>query len=149
MRSRVWARHAAAVAWVLAACARGDPEPQSEPAPGGAEGRTPPRNCVRIDLTPLKVVRVDEPQRRLFVVTPDAGERPLAARIGDLESCFDLTDWAGRWHMSVFTDESLAGYKDQSELAAAVADGRWARAYVAEYDAATRNLARHPAGKAP
>jgi hypothetical protein len=134
---------------VATGCARGgEPPPEQAPAaPLVAEAATSPSSCVRLDLTPLKVVRTDEAQRRVFVVALDAAEKPLAARIRDLESCFDFTGWAGRWHLSVFSDEAVAGYKDDPRLAAAVADGRWAKAYVAEYDAASKRVTRSPAGR--
>ena len=143
-------RRVVAAAACLAAmgCGRnGEPATAQAPAPPSAvvEVTTPPRNCIRLDLSPLKVVRVDEPQRRLFAAAPGTDERPLTARIRDLESCFELTEWAGRWHLSVFTDGDLAGYKDEPRLASAVADGRWARAYVAEYTAESKTLTRNPA----
>jgi hypothetical protein len=143
-------------AWGLAAtlaavgCSRAGDAPAEPPAgtaPAAAEATTPARSCVRLDLTPLKVVRVDEPQRRLFVVAPDIADTPLAARVRDLESCFDFTDWAGRWSLSVFTDDALARYKDDPLVEGAVRDGRWARAYLAEYEAATKRLTRNPAGQ--
>ena len=136
--------------WLVAAagalaigCTSQDPPPASEPPP--PEATTQARSCLRLDLTPLEIARVDEPQRRLFVVAPDAAEGPIAARIRDLESCFGFTDWSGRWTLSVFTDAALARYKDDAQVEAAVKDGRWARAYVAEYDAASQKLRRNPA----
>lgn len=128
-------------------CARGaEPPPEQAPTPAAVtEATTPARNCFRLDLSPLTVVRVDEPQRRLFVVAPDAADKPLAARVRDLESCFELTDWAGRWSLSVFTDEALARYKDDPLVADAVRNGRWARAYVAEYSASGKKMTRNPA----
>ena len=130
-----------------AGCVQGTPPPpeQSPAAPVVAEATTAARSCLRLDLAPLKVVRVDEPQRRLFVVAADAAETPIAARVRDLDSCFELTDWAGRWSLSVFTDAALARYKDDDQVAEAVKDGRWARAYVAEYSATTKQLTRNPA----
>lgn len=122
------------------------PAPAPAPLAASDEIRTSPRNCIQLELAPLKVVRADEGQRRLFVVAAAADERPLAARIRDLESCFELTDWAGRWSLSVFADESLARYKDDPQVADAVKDGRWSRAYVAEFDAGTKRLTRNPAG---
>ena len=88
---------------------------------------------------------MDEPQRRLFVVAPDGAEGPIAARIRDLESCFGFTDWSGRWSLSVFTDAALARYKDDPQVEAAVKDGRWAKAYLAEYDAEEKRLRLNPA----
>ena len=134
---------AAAVCALAVACASGEPAPAEEPPP--AEATASPRSCFRLDLTPLKIVRVDEPQRRLFVVTPDAADGPIAARVHDLESCFGFTDWSGRWSLSVFSDAALARYKDDPQVADAVKNGRWARAYVAEYSAVTRKTTRNPA----
>jgi len=142
MRRRLLAVCAAASALTIG-CARS--EPPAADAPPSSEAATPARSCFRLDLTPLKVVRVDEPQRRLFVVAPDAADAPIAARVHDLESCFGFTDWSGRWSLSVFTDAALARYKDDPQVAGAVKDGRWARAYVAEYSAATKKTTRNPA----
>jgi hypothetical protein len=125
-------------------CARSEPPPADEPAP--AEATAAPRSCFRLDLTPLKLVRVDEPQRRLFVTAPDGAATPIAARVRDLESCFGFTGWSGRWSLSVFTDAALARYKDDPQVADAVKDGRWAQAYVAEYSAATKKTTRNPGG---
>ena len=135
----------AATACALAiGCTNQEPPPANEPPP--PEAKTAARSCLRLDLTPMTIARVDEPQRRLFVVTSDAAEAPIAARIRDLESCFGFTEWSGRWSLSVYTDPALARYKDDPQVEAALKDGRWAKAYVAEYDAATKKLTRNPAG---
>ena len=137
-------RRLAAVACGLAVgCAPSQPPPSNETPP--VEAAASPRSCFRLDLTPLTIARVDEPQRRLFVVAPDAADGPIAARVHDLESCFGFTDWSGRWSLSVFTDAALARYKDDPQVADAVTDGRWAKAYVAEYSAATKTTTRNPA----
>jgi len=142
-------RRAAALvcAAVAAGCGRAGAPPAADAAatPPAAEAATSPRSCLRLDLAPLKIVRVDEPQRRLFVSGAGAGEA-LDARIRDLESCFGFTEWAGRWSLSVFADGALARYKDDPQVVEAVKDGRWARAYLAEYDAATKKTTRNPAG---
>jgi hypothetical protein len=130
---------------LMSGCARGKEPPPAEAEPAVAEATTSPRSCLRLDLAPLKVVRVDEPQRRLFVTVADGAERPIAARVRDLEACFDFTDWAGRWSVSVFTDAALARYKDDPVVEAAVRDGRWARAYLLEYSAATKQTTHNPA----
>ena len=134
---------AAAACALAIGCTSQDAPPANEPPP--PEARTDARSCLRLDLTPLTIARVDEPQRRLFAVTSDQADAPIAARIRDLESCFGFTDWNESWSLSVYTDAALARYKDDPQVEAAVKDGRWARAYVAEYDAATRKLLRHPA----
>ena len=126
-------------------CARQEPQPANEPPP--PEASTEARSCLRLDLTPLTIARVDEPQRRLFVVTSDAADGPIAARIRDLESCFGFTDWSGRWSLSVYTDAALARYKDDPQVEAAVKDGSWAKAYLAEYEAASKKLTRNPGGR--
>jgi hypothetical protein len=124
-------------------CTSPDAPPANEAPP--PEARTEARSCLRLDLAPLTIVRVDESQRRLFVVTSDEADAPIAARIRDLESCFGFTDWNGRWRLSLHSDAALARYKDDPQVEAAVKDGRWAKAYLAEYDAATKMLTRHPA----
>ena len=131
---------------LVAGCARGGaPEPEAAPPPP-APAATSPRTCARLELTPLRVVRIDEPQHRLFVAGTDATGAQIAARIQDLETCFGFTEWAERWSLSVFTDAALARYKDDPQVADAVRDGRWARAYVAEYSAAAKTLTRNPGG---
>lgn len=40
----------------------------------------------------------------------------------------------------------MAVYKGDPSVAPAMADGRWALAYVAEYDAASKQMTRRPAG---
>ena len=47
----------------------------------------------------------------------------------------------------MYTDAALARYKDDPQVEAAVKDGRWARAYLAEYDAATKKLTHDPGGR--
>jgi len=145
---------AAAMCALAIGCARANEPKRTEtgnvpPAEQPAEATVAPRTCALIELTPLRVARIDEPQRRLFLVGTDAGEGTTLARIHDLDACYALTDWAGRWSLGVFDDAGLARYKDDPKVETAVADGRWARAYTAEYDAATRRLTRRPASDTP
>jgi hypothetical protein len=134
---------AAAAALLAAGCGaeRGD-EPSSPPvapAPGAP--------CAGRDLSPLRIVRVDDGQRRFFIVAPSGvtdGQIGQAAAV--LEACTDGTAWADGWRLSVFTDAAMAVYKDDPSVAPAMADGRWAKAYVAEYDAARKQLTRRPVG---
>ena len=148
-------RTLAAVACALAiGCARTDDSKPADTAtvPAAdqpAEEAVAPRTCALIELTPLRVARIDESQRRLFLVAADPGEDAILARIHDLDACYALTEWSGRWSLGVFGDAELARYKDDPKVEAAVADGRWARAYTAEYDAATRRLTRKPASDTP
>jgi hypothetical protein len=142
---RRWWHVAAAACTLVIGCVRQEAPAADEPPP--PEATTQARSCLRLDLAPLAIARVDEPQRRLFVVAPDAAEGPIAARIRDLESCFGFTDWSGRWSLSVFTDAALARYKDDPQVEAAVKDGRWSKAYLAEYDAASKTLTRNPGGR--
>jgi hypothetical protein len=48
----------------------------------------------------------------------------------------------------VFSNADLAGYKDEPRLGPALADGRWAAAYTAEFDAARYELVMQPASAA-
>jgi hypothetical protein len=147
-RTRATAGLAAAACLAALGC-RGGGEPAAGQAPAAApaEATTTPRSCAALELTPLRVVRLDEPQHRLFTVAPVATEAQVLARVHDLETCFGFTEWGDRWHLSVFSDAALARYKDDPQVADAVADGRWARAYLTEYDATTRRLTRRPAGR--
>jgi hypothetical protein len=138
---------AAAAAVVLAAgcgAERGD-EPSSRPVATVAPAPGAP--CEGRDLTPLRIVREDDGQRRFFTVAaPGVTDGQIGQAVAVLEACTDGTAWAGGWRLSVFTDAAMAVYKDDPSVAPAMADGRWANAYVAEYDAARKRLIRNPAG---
>jgi len=139
---------AAAACLAAIGCAGGEPGAHQSPthAEAAVEATTSPRSCASLELTPLRVVRIDDRQRRLFAAAGAPGAQ-LEARVHDLETCFGFTEWAGRWSLSVFTDPTLARYKDDPQVTEAVKDGRWARAYVAEYDSASRKMTRDPAGR--
>ena len=138
-------RRVAAAAIVLAAgCSA---EPADMPARPVATAPAPGAPCTSSDLSPLRTVRVDDGQRRFFAVgAPGVTDGQIGQAVARLEECTAGTAWAGRWRLSVFTDAAMAVYKDDPSVAPAMADGRWAKAYVAEYDAARRKLTRRPAG---
>jgi len=140
-------RRATAAALVLVAgCAaeRAD-EPAARPVATAAPAPRAP--CAGRDLTPLRVVRVDDSQRRFFAVAmAGVSDGQIGQAVAVLEACTAGTAWAGRWRLSVFSDEAMAVYKDAPSVAPAMADGRWALAYVAEYDAASKQMTRSPAG---
>jgi hypothetical protein len=140
-------RLAAAVAIVLTAGCSAErvDEPSSRPVATAAPAPGAP--CGGSDLTPLRTVRVDDGQRRFFAVgAPGVTDGQIGQAVARLEECTAGTAWAGRWRLSVFIDAAMAVYKDDPSVAPAMADGRWAKAYVAEYDAARKQLTRNPAG---
>lgn len=47
--------------------------------------------------------------------------------------------------MSFFSDAKYAGYKSDENIAALVANGSWAKAYLAEYERLTQRLVLNPA----
>ncbi|HEV2197137.1 MAG TPA: hypothetical protein VGR55_16250 [Candidatus Acidoferrum sp.] len=49
--------------------------------------------------------------------------------------------------MSFFSDAKYAGYKSDDNMAALVANGSWAKAYLAEYERQTQRLILNPADK--
>jgi hypothetical protein len=46
--------------------------------------------------------------------------------------------------VSVFSEATYAGYKDETQLQESVKDGRWSRAYVGKYDRASQKLTLSP-----
>lgn len=114
------------------------PQPQSV-------ARSPVETCAAADLSPLKLVRIDQGQMRLFVAASPVTSDQIVRRVRELETCLLPTDWGKKWSLSVFSIEGLAGYKDEARLTSFVKDGRWAKGYTAEYDAASRVLVMQPA----
>jgi hypothetical protein len=141
---------AAAACLAVAGCTGGiDRQPPVPAATASLRANGIHGTCASIDLTPLRIVSIDERQQRLFVVAKGAAESQLIARIHDLHACLDATDWAARWSLSIFTLASMAAYKDDPRVGPAVRNGQWANAYAAEYDAATTRLTMHPASATP
>jgi hypothetical protein len=95
------------------------------------------------------VARVDASQMRLFVAAADVTEQQIVGRVRDLEACFVQTEWTSRWSLSVFSDPALVGYKDDPHLASFHENGEWAKAYLAEYSAASGQLTMQPASAFP
>lgn len=92
----------------------------------------------------MKIVRLDQSQMRLFVAASSVTSEQIVRRVRELDACFLRTDWEKKWSLSVFSDANLAGYKDEPRLASFLKDGRWAKGYTAEYDAARRELVMQP-----
>ena len=111
---------------------------------GGAE---PARGCPIPD--DLEVVRVDDRNRRLFVIatareveTRRLVERTLARSAGYIGSCHP--DWADRWSVTLMAERRFAGYKTEPEILPYVKDGSWSKGYLAEYDRRRSILVRFP-----
>lgn len=131
-----------------AATQRTDSRSSAAPPEQKADVIAPYERCAAIDLSPMKLVRIDASQMRLFVAAATMTSDQIVDRARRLESCFLSTAWNGKWSLSVFSNAGLAGYKDEPRLAPALADGRWATAYTAEFDAANHELVMQPASAA-
>ena len=53
--------------------------------------------------------------------------------------------WGKTWAVSFFSDARYAGYKSDENVAALVANGGWAKAYLGEYERLTQRLILNPA----
>lgn len=95
----------------------------------------------------LEIEKVDAQAHRMFIGGQDSLDPEDAdAEIKDLSAyvrkCYP--DWGNHWSLSFFRDRKLAGYKDEPQLASAVADGSWEKSYVAEYTNETGQLVLTP-----
>ena len=87
-----------------------------------------------------RIVRVDENAHRLFVVaqvseidTPHKARAILVTFEQYVVQCYPK--WGiDDWNVSFFTRKAYAGYKDEPAIAPYLANGRWARGYVGEYE---------------
>jgi len=114
---------------------------------GIKEVRNPP--CEPGTAFMNEVVRVDDHNRRLFVIAlADELDSPVRAspRLNLVRAYVSKCrpPWDRRWNASFFTDRELAGYKDE-QLPKVLQDGSWAKAYLAEYENETGKLTLHPA----
>lgn len=116
---------------------------------GKASAQTPPQeNCKSEDSA--KIVRVDDRNERIFVIARDdqinttAKARKLLLPLqASLKQC--RPGWGKEWAISFFSDAKYAGYKSDENMAAFVANGRWAKAYLGEYERQTQRLILNPA----
>jgi hypothetical protein len=97
----------------------------------------------------FNVVQVDPRNHRLFVAPSGdilASHEALRTFITDLTSEIGrhYPEWGSRWSVSLFSDPSLATYKDDDRVRVAIQDGTWTRAYLAEFDHETHTMTSAP-----
>ena len=108
----------------------------------------PEQSCKSDDSA--KIVRIDDRNERIFVIaridqinTSAKARKLLLPLQASLTQC--RQDWGKTWAVSFFSDVKYVGYKSDENVAAFVANGTWAKAYLAEYERLTQRLVLYPA----
>jgi hypothetical protein len=101
------------------------------------------------DAAGARVVRFDDAGKRVFVsaqLKEIATARKARSFFRPLQQTVEKCrpSWGKDWSVSVFTEATYAGYKDEPQLQEFVKDGRWGRAYVGEYDRTSQKLTLNP-----
>lgn len=111
--------------------------------------QAPPQESCKSDDS-AKIVRIDDRNERIFVIaradqinTTVKARKVLFALEASLKQC--RPGWGKTWAVSFFSDAKYAGYKSDENVAALVANGSWAKAYLAEYERETQRLILNPA----
>jgi hypothetical protein len=96
------------------------------------------------------VIRVDSSAARFFVLSSEADvidSAKLGRALQGLRSAIGTCEfqWKNDWHVSFFSTEASAGYKDEAPLISRVQSGEWAQDYLAEFTSNTRVLDLFPA----
>jgi hypothetical protein len=111
--------------------------------------QTPPQEACKSDDS-AKIVRIDDRNERVFVIvktdqinTTAKARKLLFPLQASLKQC--RPNWGRTWAVSFFSDAKYAGYKSDDNLAALVANGSWAKAYLGEYERQTQRLILNPA----
>ena len=111
--------------------------------------QAPPQESCKSDDS-AKIVRIDDRNERIFVIahgeqinTTTKARKLLLALQASLKQC--RPGWGRTWAVSFFSDVKYAGYKSDDNIAALVANGSWARAYLGEYERQTQRLILNPA----
>ena len=111
--------------------------------------QTPPQESCKSDDS-AKIVRIDDRNERIFVIAQESqintsakARKLLLPLQASLKQC--RPDWGKTWAVSFFADPKYAGYKSDDNLAALVANGSWAKAYLGEYERQTQRLILNPA----
>lgn len=112
-------------------------------------GQTPSQDSCKSDDS-TKIVRIDDRNERIFVIaridqinTTAKARKLLLPLQASLKQC--RPGWGRTWAVSFFSDSKYAGYKSDENIAALVANGSWAKAYLAEYERETQRLILNPA----
>ena len=110
--------------------------------------QTPQESCKSDDSA--KIVRIDDRNERVFVIarveqinTTAKARKLLLPLQASLKQC--RPNWGRTWAVSFFSDAKYAGYKSDENVAALVANGSWAKAYLGEYERQTQRLVLNPA----
>jgi hypothetical protein len=116
---------------------------------GSIVARTPPEQSCKSDDS-ARIVRIDDRNERIFVIVQEtqinttAKARKLLLPLqASLKQC--RPGWERTWAVSFFSDAKYAGYKSDENVAALVANGAWAKAYLGEYERLTQRLILNPA----
>lgn len=116
---------------------------------GRIVAQTPPEQSCKTDDS-AKIVRIDDRNERIFVIAQEgqinttAKARKLLLPLqASLKQC--RPNWGRTWAVSFFSDPKYAGYKSDENIAALVANGSWAKAYLGEYERQTQRLILNPA----
>lgn len=102
------------------------------------------KQCVE-HILKVDVVRVDDINHRLFIVSKKTDVPAIKENITDLEKCFVKSQWQKDWSLSVFTDAKYAGYKDEENIIPHHKNNMWAKAYLLEYGHSNKSLIKEPA----
>jgi hypothetical protein len=116
---------------------------------GTVVAQTAPEQSCKSDDSP-KIVRIDDRNVRIFVIaqanqinTTAKARKLLLPLQASLKQC--RPGWGRTWAVSFFSDPKYAGYKSEDKMAALVANGSWAKAYLGEYERQTQRLILNPA----
>ena len=116
---------------------------------GRIVAQTPPEQSCKSDDS-AKIVRIDDRNERIFVIAQEsqintsAKARNLLLLLqASLKQCRPA--WGKTWAVSFFSNARYAGYKSDENVAALVANGSWAKAYLGEYERLTQRLILNPA----
>jgi hypothetical protein len=100
-------------------------------------------DCINEALGKGVLVRVDERQKRYFVVQKSVATSTIKAMIKKIEHCLPK-DWVDRWSLSVFSMKELAGYQDEPNIKPFHKNSGWAKGYLAEYDSEKKKVTLNP-----
>jgi hypothetical protein len=116
---------------------------------GRISAQTAPEQVCKSDDV-AKIVRIDDRNERIFVIarvdqinTSAKARKLLLPLQAYLKQC--RPNWGRMWAVSFFSDPKYAGYKSDENIATLVANGSWAKAYLAEYERLTQRLILNPA----
>jgi hypothetical protein len=92
-----------------------------------------------------KVVKLDNKNQRLFVVSEDLTVEHFYTKLKDIKACLNNSAWDSDWAISIFTKEKYAGYKDEKKIIPLHKNNEWAKAYKIEYLNSSGAIIRDPA----